>query len=66
MPVPLNVMGVFSQNDLKPSNSTLRSFSTRFLAHFAFFANSAEEASIYRSFFGGISRQKLWRDKSIQ
>ena len=29
IPVPLNVIGVFSQNDLKPSNSTLRSLSTR-------------------------------------
>lgn len=66
MPVPLNVMGVFSQNDLKPNNSTLRSFSTRFLAHFAFLANLAEESSIYRSFVGGISRQKLWRDKVLQ
>src|ERR1700722_13723852 len=66
MPIPLNVIGVFSQNDLKPNNSTLRSFSTRFLAHFAFFAYSAEESSIYRSFVGGISRQKLWRDKDLQ
>jgi hypothetical protein len=51
---------------LKPSNSTLRSFSTRFLAHFSFFPETGEEASIYRSFVGGISRQKLWRDKDIQ
>ena len=29
IPLPLNVIGVFSQNDLKPSNSTLRSFSTQ-------------------------------------
>src|SRR3984885_2403573 len=29
MPLPLNVIGVFSQNDLKPRSSTLRSFSTR-------------------------------------
>ena len=29
MPLPLNVIGVFSQKDLKPSNSTLRSFSKR-------------------------------------
>jgi hypothetical protein len=28
MPVPLNVIGVFSQNDLNPNNSTLRSFNT--------------------------------------
>ena len=32
IPLPLNVIGVFSQNDLKPSSSTLRSFSTRSLA----------------------------------
>src|SRR5579862_1224178 len=29
IPLPLNVIGVLSKNDLKPSNSTLRSFSTR-------------------------------------
>src|ERR1700728_805066 len=29
MPLPLKVIGVFSQNDLKPSSSTLRSFSTQ-------------------------------------
>src|ERR1700689_5188288 len=29
IPLPLNVIGVFSQNDLKPRSSTLRSFSTR-------------------------------------
>jgi hypothetical protein len=28
MPLPLKVIGVFSKNDLKPSNSTLRSFNT--------------------------------------
>ena len=35
IPLPLNVIGVFSQKDLKPNNSTLRSFSTSFLAQFA-------------------------------
>src|SRR4029077_97261 len=34
IPLPLNVMGVFSKNDLKPNNSTLRSFSTQTLAEF--------------------------------
>jgi hypothetical protein len=29
IPLPLNVIGVLSQNDLKPRSSTLRSFSTR-------------------------------------
>src|ERR1700722_2776737 len=29
MPLPLKVIGVFSQNDLKPRSSTLRSFSTQ-------------------------------------
>src|ERR1700722_11496589 len=46
IPLPLNVIGVFSQNDLKPSNSTLRSFSTRTLAQFAPLASSAGEASV--------------------
>jgi hypothetical protein len=36
MPLPLKVIGVFSKKDLKPNNSTLRSFSTSFLAQFAF------------------------------
>jgi hypothetical protein len=35
IPLPLNVIGVFSQKDLKPDNSTLRSFSTRSLAQIA-------------------------------
>src|SRR5262249_24584797 len=35
IPLPLNVIGVFSQNDLKPSSSTFRSFSTQTLAQFA-------------------------------
>ena len=35
IPLPLKVIGVFSKNDLNPSNSTLRSFSTSFLAQFA-------------------------------
>jgi len=30
--VPEKVIGVFSQKDLNPNNSTLRSFSTRALA----------------------------------
>src|ERR1700722_5639617 len=29
IPLPLNVIGVFSKKDLKPNNSTLRSFSTQ-------------------------------------
>src|SRR3984957_12332405 len=29
IPLPLNVIGVFSKKDLKPNNSTLRSFSTK-------------------------------------
>jgi hypothetical protein len=37
------VIGVFSQKDLKPNNSTLRSFSTSFLAQFAPSASHAEE-----------------------
>ncbi len=32
MPLPLNVIGVLSKKDLKPSNSTLRSFNTQALA----------------------------------
>jgi hypothetical protein len=46
IPLPLNVIGVFSQNDLKPSNSTFRSFSTRTLAQFAPLASSAGEVSV--------------------
>jgi hypothetical protein len=45
IPLPLKVIGVFSQKDLKPNNSTLRSFSTRCLADFASPASSAETAS---------------------
>ena len=58
-PVPLNVIGVFSQNDLKPNSSTLRSFSTRLLAWSASSSDASrtdEAASGFCS--GGISRQK--------
>src|SRR6202021_4175864 len=34
IPLPLNVIGVLSANDLKPYSSTLRSFNTSFLAYF--------------------------------
>jgi hypothetical protein len=61
IPVPLKVIGVFSQKDLNPNSSTLRSFSTSFLAQFAPRTFVAEGASIVQSFFGGISRQKRWR-----
>jgi hypothetical protein len=33
IPLPLKVIGVFSQKDLKPNNSTLRSFSTQTSRH---------------------------------
>ena len=46
IPLPLNVIGVFSQNDLKPRSSTLRSFSTRPLARFAPCASNAEGGSV--------------------
>ena len=46
IPLPLNVIGVFSKNDLKPKSSTLRSFNTSSLAQFASHASSAEGASI--------------------
>jgi len=62
IPLPLNVIGVFSQNDLKPSNSTLRSFSTRTLAQFAPLASSAGEASVYSS-SGGVLRQQRWKGR---
>jgi hypothetical protein len=61
IPVPLKVIGVFSQKDLNPNNSTLRSFSTSFLAQFTPTASMAEGASIDQSLFGGISRHKRWR-----
>ena len=46
IPLPLNVIGVLSQNDLKPSNSTLRSFSTQPSQDAASRASSAGEASV--------------------
>ena len=46
IPLPLNVIGVFSKNDLNPNNSTLRSFNTSSLAQLAPHASSAEGASI--------------------
>jgi hypothetical protein len=61
IPVPLKVIGVFSQKDLNPNSSTLRSFSTSFLAPFTPSTSMAEGASIDQTFFGGISRQKRWR-----
>src|SRR5271155_2806505 len=61
IPVPLKVIGVFSQKDLNPNNSTLRSFSTSFLAQFTHSTLVAEGASIDQSFFGEISRHKRWR-----
>ena len=45
MPVPLNVIGVFSQNDLKPNSSTLRSFSTLTLAQIAPLVSTSEGTS---------------------
>src|SRR5215472_7002657 len=60
IPVPLKVIGVFSQKDLKPSNSTFRSLSTRYLANLALSASSAEDASSKNS-FRRLERQKLWR-----
>src|SRR6202008_2719333 len=62
IPLPLNVIGVFSQNDLKPSNSTFRSFSTRTLAQFAPLASSAGEASVESS-SGGVLRQQRWKGR---
>jgi hypothetical protein len=59
--VPLKVIGVFSQKDLNPNNSTLRSFSTSFLAQFTPSALMARGASIDQTFFGGMSRHKRWR-----
>ncbi len=58
IPLPLNVIGVFSKNDLKPSSSTLRSFSTRpshglLLAH---------QRRVGRS-FGSVFCRRSWRQK---
>src|SRR5579864_2818616 len=57
IPVPLNVIVVFSQNDLNPNSSTLRSFSTRPSLGYALPISAAEETSVNR-FGGGLSRQK--------
>ncbi len=53
IPLPLKVIGVFSQKDLNPTNSTLRSFSTQFLAFSA-------EKDAYSFRYGGYSRQRRW------
>jgi hypothetical protein len=57
IPVPLKVIGVFSQNDLNPNSSTLRSFSTQSSLGSFFQPSAAEETSV-DSFGGGLSRQK--------
>ena len=65
MPVPLNVIGVFSQNDLNPNKLDFTQFQHQFPRTVRSLSFQAEEASIYRSFVGGISRQKLWRVDSM-
>ena len=61
IPVPLNVICVFSQNDLKPNNSTLRSLSTRTLRFgFALFDATSRETKTY------VLRQRYSETKSLE
>jgi hypothetical protein len=57
IPLPLKVIGVFSQKDLNPSNSILQSLSTQILADFAPPPDAQRKLQFYRS-------KEVFRDKN--
>jgi hypothetical protein len=58
IPLPLKVIGVFSQKDLNPSNSTLHSLSTQILAESAPPPDAQRKLQFNRS-------KEVFRDKNV-